>query len=342
MKKTVFLFALSLGSAALAQVTVETDPVGFVSIPVPAQSDAILGACLNRAAVFKGKVESISGTTITVAGTPGWQANQFVQTLPGQTDTFAVHFATGIKEGLFAKVSANSANSITVELASANSADDLSGVKSNAVDGAGNGDEIDILPYWTPNTLFGGVTLPDQVELYVYDNDQVGQNIAPSAPMAYFTGFGWFETIGFSDQSHRPINFGSGYIFRNTSGGEVTVTLVGSVPMSEHRIVLRTLAANTAQDQRITYSSPVPEALASLNLGAEDFDELFIFDNTTSGINKAPTPLVYSSGRWYNSISFADVTDTTTLQPGTSIVYRKAATASPGQFVWADLQSYLQ
>ncbi len=69
---------------------------------------------------------------------------------------------------------------------------------------------------------------------------------------------------------------------------------------------------------------------------------MFIFDNTTTGFNKAPTPLVYFEGHWYNSITFNDVTTTTTIQPGTSFIYRAGSTATPTNFVWSHLPSYLQ
>ena len=137
--------AIALNSALAAT----TDPVGFVSVSVPANSDAVLAVPLNRAATFKGMIQTISGNTITVAGTPAWATTpaQFVQALPGQVETYAVQLASGTKEGLIAKIVSNTANSVTIQL---DAGDDLTGVVAEDADAiANNGDQIDIFPYWT-------------------------------------------------------------------------------------------------------------------------------------------------------------------------------------------------
>lgn len=340
MKRHLSLTAafVALIGAASAQSTATTDPVGFVSVTVPAQSDAVLAVPLNRAAAFKGKIKNISGSIITVEGTPAWTANQFVQNIPTQNDTFAIQLATGTKEGLIAKVTANGVDTLTLQL---DAGDDLSGVKTGDVDGILNADEIDVMPYWTPATLVTG-TIPDGTEMYVFDNTTAGQSPSPTLLLQFFSGFGWYETVGFTDQSNRAMLFATGFVVRNNSGAAVPLSFVGSVPMSKHRLTLKTLTANVGQDQTIGYMSPVPEALATVGLGAADLDELYLFDNSIAGKNKAPTQLlVFFGGRWYDSILFSDVTDSITLQPGNGMIYRKASTASAQTFVWQNLQTYL-
>jgi uncharacterized protein (TIGR02597 family) len=339
MKKLHFslLLLTLLGTAVQAQVT--TDPVGFLNVTVPANSDAIISVPLNRAASFKGMIQSISGNVMTIAGTsPAWTANLFVQSLPSQIDTYAVLIASGTNEGMTAKITANGANTLTVQLATG---DNLSAVKTEAVNGAGLGDQIDIMPYWTPSSLISSI--PDGTEMYAFDNTTTGQNVSPTTLLQFFTGFGWYETVGFTDQSNRPMPFGTGFILRNNSSSSISAPLTGSVPMSSNRLILRTLAANTNQDQTIGYMSPVPTVLGTVNLGAQDNDELYLFDNSASGKNKSPsTLLIYFGGLWYNSLTFADVTSTTILQPGNAMIYRKKSTSSPQNFVWQNLQSYLQ
>ena len=343
MKKLQFsLILFSLLGAAFAQAqstAVTTDPVGFVSVGVPANSDSIIAVPLNRSTVFRGVIQSISGNVLTISGTsPGWTTNAFVQSLPTQTDTFAVLIATGTNEGMIAMITANGANTLTVQLGVG---DSLSAVKTEAANGTGSGDAIDIMPYWTPSTLISSV--PDGTELYAFDNTSVGQNVSPTTLLQYFSGFGWFETVGFTDQSNRPLLFGTGFIVRNNSASAISIPLTGSVPMATTRLVLRTLAANTPQDQTIGYMSPVPTLLSAVSLGAQDNDELYLFDNTASGKNKSPsTLLVYFGGLWYNSVTFAEVTSTTTLLPGNAMIYRKAGTSTPQNFVWQNLQSYLK
>jgi len=334
----VGLIVSSLGAILNAQSAVSTDPVGFVTVTVPANSDAVLAVPLYRSAAFKGKIQAISGSTLTVAGNPAWAANQFVQALPGQTDTFAVLIATGAKEGLIAKVTANSTHQLTIELPVG---ENLAGIKTNDADGAGEGDDLDVMPYWTPSTLLSAAT-PNGTELFAFDNTTVGTNVSPTSLLQFFSGFGWYNTISFTDQSHRPLLFGTSLILRNNAAAAFSVSIVGSVPMSAHRYTLRILAANRVQDQSIGFSSPVPEPLANLNLGAQNFDELFLFDNAATGKNKAPSQLLlHFGGRWYNSINFADVTDQVVLQPGSGMIYRLAAAGQTTQFVWQKLQSYL-
>jgi hypothetical protein len=89
--------------------------------------------------------------------------------------------------------------------------------------------------------------------------------------------------------------------------------------------------------------SPIPEIIGDVALGFSDFDELHVFDNAASGINKSASKvLVFASGHWYDSADFSDVTTTFQLQPGFGYLFRKAATANPQNFVWSKLQSYLQ
>ncbi len=340
MKTFVFscLLLMSFGTLLKAQSTVSTNPVGFVTVAVPAQSDAVLAVPLHRSSVFKGTIQSMAGSTLTVVGNPDWTANQFVQALPGQTDTFGVLIATGVKEGLIARVTSNTSNQLTIEMPAG---DDLTGIKTDAVDGAGQGDEVDVMPYWTPSTLLSS-SVPNGTEFFAFDNTTVGTNVSPTSLLQFFSGFGWYDTVTFTEQSHRPLLFGTSFILRNNSTGAINASMVGSVPMSKHRYTLRILAANRVQDQSIGFSSPVPEPLAELNLGAQNFDELFLYDNSAAGKNKAPSQLLlHFGGRWYNSLDFSDVTDSITLQPGSGMIYRLAAAGQPTNFVWQQLQSYL-
>lgn len=319
---------------------VSTDPLGVISVTVAANSDAILAVPLNRATVFHGMVESKAGNVITVKGTPNWAVSQFVANGTGQPNTYAIQIVSGVNEGLVGKIIANTANSLTVQLDGGDSLTAVVGDQDDTLSN-NNGDLVSIMPYWTPSSLMP-TDLPTGTEMYVFDNNSPGQNASPTTLLQYFAGFGWFETIGFTNQSQRPLLFGTGFIVRNNSATPSKISFTGSVPMTKHRVVLRTLASNTPQDQTIGYASPVAEALSTLSLGAQNTDELYIFDNSAPGMNKSPTLLlVHYGGRWYNSINFADVTDSVTIQPGNAMIYRKAATATPQAFVWSNLQAYL-
>lgn len=324
--------AMALNSALAAT----TDPVGFVSVSVPANSDAILAVPLYRAAEFKGVINSISGNVITVAGSPGWTANQFVQSLPSQTKTYAIQIASGVHEGLIAKVTANSTSTLTVEIPVG---EDLSGVVVGS-----SGDSIDVIPYWTPSTLIAAPT--DGTELYYY----LGSNNLPSAgtfksPSKLFVfdtaSGGWIDQQTETDVNATPLAFGTAFLVRNNSASSLPLSFVGSVPMSKHRTVLRTLGTGGEQDIRIGYTSPVPELLSDVGFPAAEGDQLFVFNNSAAGKFKAPSSiLVHDGTQWLNSLTELPV-PTFQLQPGNGYIFRKGATSGAQAVVWSDLQSYL-
>lgn len=343
-KLATLLAALAFSPAFSA----ETDPVGFVSVTVPANSDAVLAVPLNRAAEFKGVIQSISGNTITVAGTPAWATNAFA---PGVTagKTYAIQIASGSKEGLTGRVTANTNNTLTVTVGTG---DDLTNIGTVDVpvdpDGAGpltaQADQVDVMPYWTPGTFLP--TVPNGSELYSYvnaaGNATAGINSSPSTLLVFDSGSGeWLDQNDESSAQNLALPFGSAFNFRNKTASPVTLSMVGSVPMSSHRLVLRTQIANVGQDLRIGYFSPVPELLSNLGFPAVLGDQIFVYNNSAPGINKSPaTILIYDGSQWLDGNDESPV-PTFTLQPGSGYVFRLAARTTPTTIVWKDIQSYL-
>ena len=318
------LTAIALAQSSLFGVS--TDPVGFVSVSVPANSDAVLAVPLNRAAEFKGVIQSISGNVITVSGTPAWTANAFA---PGVTTnkTYAVQIAGGAKEGLIGRITANGVDTITVTL---DSGDDLTNIGTVAIpldpDGAGpltaQADQIDIKPYWTPGSLLG-TNLPAATEFLGFENWENGE-----------TG---------DDATHSPIKFGKSFILRNNSASPISLSMVGSVPMTAAVIRLSTLGNNTDQDQRIGFMSPIPESIINLNIPAQAGDIIFGFDNSATGKNKSASIVYAFDGtNWVNDETGDPLGINDKLQPGFGYMFRKFRTATPQTVVWRKLPSYLQ
>lgn len=347
MKMKILSSVIAVGIASTAFGQYATDPVGVVSVTVPAQSDAILAVPLNRTAEVKGLIQSISGNTITVAGTLNWSLNQFVQSLPGQTKTYAVLIASGAKEGMVCKVTSNGTNTLTVVV---DGGDNLTGIGTVTVpvdpDGAGpltsQADQIDVVPYWTPASV---MTSPvDGTEIYTYFNTtgdpKSGTNVSPSDLIAYdATVSKWVNQTTEDDVSNMPLKFGSAFLLRNNSAIQ-TIALVGAVPMTSHRFLLRTLGSSVDQDIRLGYSSPVPETVAGLGIPALEGDQIFLYNNAAAGKNKAPSKILVYSGEWLNSQTELPE-GTQQIQPGTGFVYRKFRTGTPQVAVWQDVQSYL-
>jgi uncharacterized protein (TIGR02597 family) len=351
MKNQIAIVALAAAIPLIgqAQVTpVYTAPVGFVSVAVPANSDAILAVPMNRASEFQGIISSISGNTITVAGTPGWALGQFVPLFTANK-TYALQIASGAKEGMTLKVTNNGTNTLTVEVPAG---EDLTGIVTGA-----NGDQVDLMPYWTPASLFQSAP-PAGVEIQGFSGAGVGINLGASEIYAHAGGNAWEDGVNGGESSHVTLPFGSGFIFRNNNPSSYTVSVVGAVPMSKSRIRLSTLASDTAQDVAFGYLSPVPEALSSIGnpsvaLGSQSAnalgfpvnpgDEIQGFDNSAPGINKGASEIyIWSGSAWEDGINGGEIDFNVKLKPAFGYIFRKAATAQVQTVVWTKLQSYLQ
>lgn len=345
----------SLAALALAQgslFAVNTDPVGFVSVSVPANSDATIAVPLNRTSEFKGLTSAFTGisgsVTITVAGSPGWTPGQFVP-LATANKTYALQFASGAKEGLTLPITGNAADSVTVTVSAA---DDLSGVLAN-------GEQIDIMPYWTPATILTSTT-PTGTQLLGFQAPNAGINVGNSEQYTCSGPGTWEDDINFGqDGTHVPLKFGGALIIRNNSASVLPVSFVGGVPMSTHRIRLATQAGNVPQDIAFGFMSPIPEKLSSvgdpsipvgqqtanfLQLPVSVGDQILGFDNSTTGINKGNSiQFTWSGTEWEDDINFGQVANyLTTLNPGFGYIYRKAASPTPTSVVWSRLPVYLQ
>ena len=77
-------------SSSLAQTTVTTDPVGFTTINCSGSSDTIVSLPLARPTEFVGQIASVSGSTITISGSPAWTASQWVYAQGTQAKTYYV------------------------------------------------------------------------------------------------------------------------------------------------------------------------------------------------------------------------------------------------------------
>ena len=336
--RLIFGCALALtASSARAQTAAVTDPVGFVNVSVPAQSDVAIGAPVHRAAVYQGRIRTVGNGSLTVVGEPGWTADAFKFVAGSQTTTYFVRLDSGVKEGMWSTITGNTSDSLTIDLAGENH----SGVKSDDVDGQDAGDLISIIPYWTPATLLG--TVPNGTQILLFRPTSGGINVAPTRILTFnATSGNW--VVGFNTiANHDPLFPAEGMVLRNSSTNPITVALTGTVPMTRHRSLVRTLAANTDRDQRVTYQGPIPEKVGAILSGFTNGDQLLFYNNAATGINKAPSAILTwraSDSKWIQGFSTV-VSDTFEVTPGTSFTYRKKSTGAAASFVWQDLQGYL-
>ncbi len=70
------------------QTTATTDPVGYTALPLLANSDSLISIPFTRPVAYAGAIGSISGSTITLATSPGFTASQFVYASGTQSNTY--------------------------------------------------------------------------------------------------------------------------------------------------------------------------------------------------------------------------------------------------------------
>lgn len=335
-----FLAFAALGSSLQA---VSTDPMGGMIIPIKGASDTRISLPFSRAISFEGRIESISTNTITVAGTPGWADGQFVYGDADSADpanTYYLIFMSGVNEGLALEITANTADTVTLALGG----ESLSGVSTDAVDGDGNGDIFQIIPYWTPDTLFADTAIPDQTIIYRYLNSGTEINRSAAEVLTYFQDYGWYDSGG-SISDDDPLNVAEGIIIRTPSAtSDFDVTIAGAVPMYKARFVFATDGSGNPNDIIFSILSPVDVSVGASGLGnVADQTILYAYDNTDVDTNKsASAVLTYFYGYgWYDSGGNL-VDDTFMLEPGQNYVLRKPGTETPDEFVWSYLPSYLE
>ncbi len=322
-------------SPAYSQTTATSDPVGFITLTVKAGSDYRMSIPMVNAPVFTGRISQITGgNTIVVDAANPFSASQFVYSSPTQRKYYYAMIASGTKEGMQLPITLNSQNSVTVSLGS----NSLSGVATGAA-----GDQVKIFAYHSLKSLITDQTTPalpdNQVDVLTFDGNIAGVNVSASSVFTYFAGFGWYDGGTASDDVY--LEPGEGVIIRNRSASDLSISVLGNVPVNKHYYLLKTLAANTPQDIPIGYIGAGEEALGSAGLSLADGDSLLVYDNAAPGFNKSAIQVItYFAGfGWYDGGTLMD--NTFKLKPGFSYVLRKSATPSPTTAVWQDTPSYL-
>jgi uncharacterized protein (TIGR02597 family) len=343
-------YTYSLLAAALAcgmaqgAATAYTTPVGYVSLGntapaannLPTGTDIAIAVPLQRSAEWAGTVASVdSGAgVVTLSGTPGFTANQWV---PGAGfDPYTLCVEDGTKSGLVGLVTANGTDTVTVSLPSGETLADITA-----------GAKVTIRKGFTPSSLFAGNTLPNGIQLLLFDGTS-GQNPASSNSYSYDSG-SWTDDTSLDDVTHALLYPGEGFVLRNESGTNIADLVVsGEVPTSNHRLVFGVTSGAVGQDIFFSYFSPVGELIGGVATGSQlasmvsNGDQLLAFDNAATGINKASAnSYSFDSGSWTDDTTLDDVTNTLILQGGVTYALRRQAGATNGSFVWSDQPSYV-
>ncbi len=403
-----------------------TDPVGFTSLSLPANSDSRVSIPLTRPAVFSGAISAVSGNTLTVASSAAFTSNQFAYAQGTQPNTYyaiigplintvsgtvsvtngsnAITATAGLsgltagdeiivnglaynvasvtndtnavlsraytgttgtgltatydhspKEGSYYTVTANGANTLTVNL----NGDSLSTV---AV-----GTSVTLIPYWTLGTAFpvsdsgvsyvassGTTSFTRKTQILLPDMTSAGIDLAASAIYYNYNG-GWRVSGSDGSASYDDtILPPSSYFTVRNSTVATTFTPAGGVYMNRITAPLDT-QSSSAQDNAVALPRPIAVSLNDLGLitsgafkssnGTTSFsrtDSLLAYDNTQAGTDKSPSAIYF----YYNNgwrLSGTDGTadyGATTLPLGTGFTIRKAPATSGATSFWQNTRTY--
>ena len=341
MKRSIILSLASACIAVLPQLssaqTVATEPVGFTTNTVLGNSDTHISPPFVRPPAFVGGIQSASGNTITVSGSP-FTPNQFVYNAGSQRNHYYALVGSGPsanpKEGHTYPIIANGSNTLTVQL----SQDDLVGIPANA--------QVTVIPNWSLATVFPpadqnvSFTPTTSVPAYktqvlVPDTSAAGVNLPSTA--YYFSNNAW-HVVGddTTDRGDDPLLPDSYFVVRNLNGAPtLPLVTLGTVLMQKVTIPLMT-STSSPQDNPVSMLRPLDVSLNATGLNEASgsfggFDELRLFDNNVAGYDKQPRIYVRNSpltpNRWTlvsNGQFTSDDRGGDIIPSGTGFIVRKA------------------
>ena len=336
-----FLLPVAVGLATASAATVQTSDIqGLLRVSAPANTDTIVSPVFSRTPVWTGAVQTVSGNRVTVAGTPGWTANQFT---PG-ADTYYVRARGGALNGLFFTVVSNDATSLVLDNAGFN----LSQFTT--------GDSLELVPYWTLGTLYPAsqagtsfvataAPLVHQTELLVYDANGVGVNRPASATYFHYNG-AWRKNGAATTLSFNNVVIGpDSYLLQRNKAAATTLVRSGRVHPGRISTVLEAFPT-AAQDNLVAVGYPIDVTLRQTGIGGSAAfatttsalspkDEILVYNTAQTGINRAPSAVyIYFNNGWRKLGTGLDVdfSDSVTLPAGAGFIVRKVAAATAA--VW--------
>lgn len=360
--------AILVASSGLlsAQSEMVCDPVGFNKIPCLTNSDTIVGVPLRAKGSQKATLSALPDTTalpgsaiLPVAGSPGWTAGAYA-------GTHFVKFTSGAMDGSFYPVTANTADTLTIDL----NGDDAGAVVAS--------DTILLAEYWTLNTLFppadatsdpattktaivastNTYTSGRRTELKLPDLVSSGTNLAPTQTFFIYNGV-WRKPGDAVDYGSTRIHPDSYFIVRHTSSvtAGTTYLCLGEVEMGNFAIPLSTQSTtglNTRQDNFVAVPRPINLTINQLGLVPDAFvastnayasgrkDELLVFNNASQAFNKAASATYYYYNNAWRKQGANPTIDfgTDVIPAGAGFLVRKAPTVGGVTSFWVNPATY--
>ena len=304
MKNHVTAIAVVALLALAAQSAIAGNVVGYNKITVPANADVRLSVPFNQTIQGTYTVNGKTGSTVTT--TEALAAGTYA------VNAYYVRFISGNASGLWATISANGANSLTLG-------------DANVANLVNNGDTFRVYAHYTLGTLFPkgmyGVSYTNGTVVNIYANNIAAmvQNKS-AAKVASYTTNGGGKWVGNGVSNSTVLVPETQFILRNGSAQQLTMMTFGEVPDYSVSMLIA-----PGGDLVIGTGYPMPVVLKNSGLGGTNQRTVFFYDNSATGINKSSVKTAsYTTGgggKWVGN----GVTGNELILPSQTITFRLPA-----------------
>jgi uncharacterized protein (TIGR02597 family) len=326
--------------------SVQSTPAGFNRLALRGNSDTLLSIPFLRPAAALASVVSVSENTVRVRGANPWSQNQWVYSSGTQSNTYFLSIRSGPLEGYSFMITGNGADTLTTD------------PQDGSLQGLNPGDRIAVSPYWTLGSIFpeGRAVHPSSsplnrsMELLMPNVAATGINLSMERTYYFWEG-AWRQVGEGSKIKNDDVILSDMYVIvrHNTSTG-TTLTAPGEVLAGYWRLAIRR-NINSRQDNILALPRPASPSLNASGLIESEairpspsplnrMDELFVFDNSIPGKNKAASATYYYwNGAWRKvGAGSADFGLAEIFTPGSGFIIRSGAAPSPG--LWLNPPNY--
>ncbi len=357
-KTSSLLVAVAMTIAASAQAGQQSEPAGYYHVTVPPNSDGIIAVPLDDQVSYQGVVQSVAGNVITVSGSP-FVAGQYTNGLS------YVRFVSGANVGLWATITNNTANTLTVQTTDP-------AVVSNIAAGhrfviQAHATLASVFPPADAGKSFiaslgtSGAQRRTEVVVLDHDGQKINRSAASGGVYYYFNG--WRQAItGNPLAGNTVLPPQRPFILRNRNNPTTSLTFQKVLTPYPWVLGAPAVAGTVKNDNLLATGQLGKLTLDELDLvgtgaftpsagtsGAQRKDELLVFDNAASGINKGAAAIYYctkettGSPNHSNAIQWRQattgnpiVTHTPLIDAATGFVIRRAAQASTQTNNWVN------
>ncbi len=326
--KTSIATAVTLLAVGVHAANAEV--AGYNGTAVPTGSDAFVSVPFT--------IECEASLTVNaVVGGSGVTVNETLVDSKYNTGLYYVRVTSGVADGKWSTITSNTTGELVL-------------TDTSILTGIVNGDSLKVYPHQTLETVFfdglEGTSYLASTSTFFRNGTEVlvpssdpGTDKGAAAIYYYFDGQ-WRDAnvFGGGDADDVILAPQSQVIVRNTSS-TATLNVYTFGDVETHTQVAAIPVLGVANDVAAATGQPIARTLSQLQLGgsaafasssavdAVDGDQLLVFDNAASGINKGPSATYYyADGQWLNVVGDAN-SDAVELPAGAAVLIRKVSGA---------------